>query len=87
VPASWGWIAKVRQRLADDPALVDIMDGRGAPLHEAAREGHLDIVKLLMDAGADARRPNADGKTPLDLARERADHAGCLKVAERLAGG
>ena len=84
VPANWGWTAKVRQRLDEDPGLVDIMDGRGAPLHEAAREGHLDIVKLLMDAGADARRQTAEGKTPLDLARERPDHAGCVQVAEWL---
>ena len=67
--------------------LADIMDGRGSPLREAARKGHLDIVKRLLDAGADARRRNADGKTPLDLARERADHTGCASVAAWLAAG
>jgi hypothetical protein len=31
VPASWGWLSKVRQRLAEDPALASLMDGPDAP--------------------------------------------------------
>ena len=41
-------------------------------------------MKLLVDAGVDARRRTAEGKTALDLAVERPDHAGCVKVAEWL---
>jgi hypothetical protein len=55
-------------------------------LHEAARPGALEVVKLLLDAGADPGRRNAEGKTALDLARERPDHAGCGAVTEWLAG-
>lgn len=85
-PANWGWTSRVRQRLAEDASLVDVMEGRGAPLHEAAREGHLETVTLLLDAGADPSLRNADGRTPLDLALARPDHPGCVRVAERLRG-
>ncbi len=84
--ASWGWVSKVRQRLAEDPAWSSAMSARGGPLHEAARAGALEAVKVLLDAGADPGRRNADGKTALDLARERPDHAGCGAVVEWLAG-
>ena len=82
--ASWGWGAKVRQRLAEDRTLAGILDGRGAPLHEAAREGHAQVVDLLLEAGADPRQRDGDGKTPGDLAREHPDRPGCVEAAQRL---
>jgi ankyrin repeat protein len=84
--ASWGWVSKVRQRLAEDRDLVNAASARGGPLHEAAWAGSLEAVKLLREAGANPGRRNAEGKTALDLARERPDHAGCVKVAEWLVG-
>ncbi len=83
-PASEGWVSKVRQRLADDSALVNIMDAGHAPLHLAAKDGHLGVVKLLIEAGADVNLRSAEGKTALDLAGERSDQAGCVKVVEWL---
>ena len=85
-PASWGWVSKVRQRLAQDPALVLAASARGGPLHEAAHAGSLATAQALLEAGADPGRRNADGKTARDLARERPDHAGCAAVAEWLEG-
>ncbi|HEY7039144.1 MAG TPA: ankyrin repeat domain-containing protein [Methylomirabilota bacterium] len=82
--ASWGWVSKVRQRLAEDRSLVQAASARGGPLHEAAHAGALDAVKALLEAGADAGRRNARGQTALDLARERSDRAGCAAVAEWL---
>jgi ankyrin repeat protein len=79
-PASEGWVSKVRQRLTDDSALVNIMDAGRAPLHLAAKGGHLGVVKLLIEAGADVNLRDAEGKTALDLAGERPDQAGCIKV-------
>jgi ankyrin repeat protein len=32
--------------------------------------GHLDIVKLLVEAGADKNAPNADKQTPAALAKD-----------------
>jgi ankyrin repeat protein len=84
--ASWSWLSKARQRLAENPALVRAESRRGGPLHEAAWAGSLEIVKLLVEAGADPGRRNEEGKTALDLARERPEQAGCAQVAEWLMG-
>ncbi len=86
VPASWGWASKVRQRLAQDAALVRAESPRGGPLHEAAHAGSLAAVQALVEAGADPGRRNGEGKTALDLARARPEQAGCAAVAEWLAG-
>lgn len=83
-PASWAWGSKVRQRLAENPGLVHAESTRGGPLHEAAWAGALEAVKLLLEAGADPARRNAEGKTALDLARERPDQPWCVKVVEWL---
>jgi ankyrin repeat protein len=84
--ASWGWVSKVRQLLARDGTLIGAASARGGPLHEAAWGGALEAAKLLVEAGADPGRRNAEGQTPLDLARERPDRAGCVAVAEWLMG-
>jgi ankyrin repeat protein len=34
-------------------------------MHEAARLGHADVVKLLLSVGADKDRAGANGPTPL----------------------
>ncbi len=86
-PAHVGWVTKVRQRLADDPTLVDVMDGGHTPLHLAAKAGQLGVVKALLEAGANANLRNGEGKTALDLARARPDHAGCVKMVEWLTSG
>ncbi len=84
--ASWSWLSKTRQRLAENPALVRAESRRGGPLHEAAWAGSLEIVKLLVEAGADPGKRSGDGKTARDLARERPDQTGCVQVAEWLMG-
>ncbi len=39
------------------------------PLHIAAAKGHADIVRLLIENGADKKIRNKNGKTPADLAQ------------------
>ena len=63
------------------------VDGRGSPaghtpLHEAAYNGDLPLVRLLLDRGADRAARTAEGDTPLDIAtkNKRAE-------AVRLLGG
>ncbi|HKW96031.1 MAG TPA: ankyrin repeat domain-containing protein, partial [Methylomirabilota bacterium] len=84
--ASTGWLGKVRGQVARDPGLVHATSARGGPLHEAAWAGALEALKVLVDTGADPAKRNAEGKTALDLARERPDRAGCVAVAEWLKG-
>lgn len=47
--------------------------GRGGdtPLHAAADTGNTDATRLLLARGADPLRRNANGETPLDIARRR----------------
>lgn len=48
------------------------MNARGldddTPLHDAALNGHIRLVKLLVERGADIHAKNRRGKTPLDIA-------------------
>jgi len=86
VPANWGMPGVVRQRLADDPSLANLMDGRTSPLHEAARNGHAEIVRLLLDAGADPLVRDGEGKTAMDIANVRG-HALVVDAIQRFAPG
>lgn len=67
-PASWGFAFLVQRRLDEDASLARFMDGRTSALHEAAKAGRLEVVRLLIDHGADATLKNGDGRTPLELA-------------------
>ena len=73
VPANWGFAFLVRARLADDPTLVNIMDGRTSPLHEAARNNRAEVMHLLLDHGANPSLTNGDGKTPRRPCDRRSD--------------
>jgi ankyrin repeat protein len=68
VAASWGLFRHVVLALRADPTLARVHDGRGTPLHEAAREGREEIARLLLACGADPHALDPEGKTPLDRA-------------------
>jgi cytohesin len=72
VAANWGILDMVRKELQNEPALINVLDGRGTPLHEAARGGSAQVVRFLLERGADPTLRDADGKTPLDLATDPA---------------
>jgi ankyrin repeat protein len=62
--ASIGDLDRVRELLDQDPSLanrvadyVTYYQGSGAPLKNAAARGHLEIVKLLLERGADPNLP------------------------------
>jgi ankyrin repeat protein len=68
VPARLGAVDLVAERLAGDPSLATINEGRGTPLHEAARASNEAIVRLLLAHGADPGARDEAGRTPGDLA-------------------
>ena len=48
---------------------------RFRPLHAAAHRGRLDIIQVLLNAGAAASAELADGRTASDIAREEVERA------------
>ena len=83
VPANWGIAHKVEGWLREDPTLARVNDGRGTPLHEAARGGQARIAMILLLVGADRAARDRDGKTASDLARENG-HVGIAELIERV---
>lgn len=51
------------------------------PLHEAAHNGHADVVRVLLSLNAPANPRNRDGQVPSELARS-AGHDDCAAVLE-----
>jgi prolyl 4-hydroxylase len=70
--ASKGSLSVVKALLNDVNRLkLHERDANGwQPIHEAARAGHLEVVKYLIEQGADARSMTLSGETPLWWARE-----------------
>ena len=68
--------------LIDSGADVDIQSGEYTvcALSRAAYKGHLEILKLLLDRGADVAVVDKDGETPL----MNAIYAGHTEVARTL---
>jgi ankyrin repeat protein len=81
-PANWGFLFLVRARLEADPTLLNFMDGRTSALHEAAKAGHAEVVRFLLDQGADSTLRDGAQKLPLNKALEQG-HAG---IGEMLQG-
>lgn len=51
---------------------LDAVDETGATaLHHAVAGGHLEIARLLLEKGASIRAENAQGLTPMDVARRK----------------
>ena len=68
-----GDVAALRAALERDPTLVSAAYWYMPPLHFAVREGHLEAVRLLVDAGADLTHRNAlyGNDTLLQMAVDR----------------
>jgi hypothetical protein len=90
--ACWnGDVGKVRLLLTKYNADVNALDNplnRVSPLHEAARGGHVDVVKFLLEMGAKFDALNKDMETPLHVATRGGHHRVCklllLKDKENL---
>ena len=86
-----GW-TPLLEAVRADASLVELLLANGAdpneasdrgytPLMRAAGLGKLDVVRLLLDAGADRETRDVDGKTAAELARE----GGQFRCAEMVA--
>ncbi|NEM05159.1 ankyrin repeat domain-containing protein [Geodermatophilus normandii] len=69
----------VRAAVADAPRLLAGTVERGGddgwtPLHLAVAQGREDVVRVLVDAGADLGARTGSGRTPLHVAVEHAPH-------------
>ena len=85
-----GDLARVRALLDDDGSLANLPDGYnsyyagcGAPLKNAAAGGHLEIVTLLLDRGADPNLPE-EGIAPHGHALYAAVYNGHYEIAALL---
>jgi ankyrin repeat protein len=88
--ASIGDVLRVRALLDEDPALANRVSsyvtyyvGSGAPLKNAAARGHLDVVKLLLERGADPNLPE-EGIAPHGHALYAAVYNGHHEIARLL---
>lgn len=72
-PANWGFLELVQRQVRRDSSLIHLVDGTSA-LHEAARQGHLNIVQWLISAGANKDLKNSEGKTATEVATEKGHH-------------
>ena len=85
-----GNLARVREILDEEPALANRPDdynsyyaGCGAPLKNAAVGGHIEIVKLLLERGADPNLPE-EGIAPHGHALYSAVNSGHYEIAKLL---
>ena len=64
----------LKELLDRNEKLINKRDENGwTPLHEAVRDGNIDVIELLLERGADINArtgPNHDGPTALYLAME-----------------
>ena len=56
-------------------------DSNGAtPIHDAARHGHFQIYKMILDVIEDTNPKDNNGKTPFHLAAQKGDFASCQLI-------
>src|SRR6476659_8763262 len=80
VAAESGDVPALRRLIERDATLVSAGYFYTPAIHFAVREGHLDAVRLLLDAGADPEWNGLHEGSLIEMARER-DY---VQIAERL---
>lgn len=67
--AGEGDLVKIKALISENPDLVSAVNERGStPLHSASFGGHLEVVRFLLQKGAEIDAVNGGGFTPLHLA-------------------
>ena len=82
--AAWEGRTDDARHLLAGGTLADRLDGSWTPLMYAARRGHLDVMRALLDAGADPNRVDGRNRwTPLMHALHTKNRAAALLLLER----
>jgi ankyrin repeat protein len=68
--AYFGRLEQVRQMLDEDPMQINFVGNYGTALHQAALHGHTEIVRLLLERGADLQILNRHGDPVLTMVRK-----------------
>jgi len=62
-----GNMEEVKKLLKEDPTLINAKDWNGeTPLHKAAINGHVELVKLLLEEGSNPNALSYEGIYPID---------------------
>jgi ankyrin repeat protein len=80
--AAAGDVPSLRLLLDRNPRLAQAEYWYTPAIHFAAREGHIDAVHLLLDAGADPEKNGLNDRSLIEMARERG-HDQIARVLER----
>ena len=68
--AYFGRLEQVRRMLDEDPSQINLVGSYGTALHQAALHGYIEIVRLLLERGADLQIPNRHGDPVLTMVRK-----------------
>jgi ankyrin repeat protein len=86
IAATSGDVAAMGRMLAEDPSRSRAGYFYTPSIHFAVREGHVDIVQMLLDAGADPEWNGHYGLSLAEMARERG-HEAVATLLERTRDG
>lgn len=70
-------------KLIDAAAPIDGPEGGWTPLHYAAYKNLPHVARVLLERGADPNAKQSDGKTPLEMAKEKG-HAEVVELLEEV---
>lgn len=74
--AAFGFTDRVRTMIDQNNSQINLMRGYGTPLHLAVLWGHPEIVRILLNHGADPSIRNMQGQTALEIAAEQVSSFG-----------